>query len=238
MFWILLRHSALHEYSRGKRQIFVTTQIQKCVSPLTTMKIFADLTVCPSFCGRWAEFFGHQIFLQQQTKTLSTKMFIHGKRCGLSSHFWKRTSFLLPERIAGSDLFNAFCKKYQRTRFFFWEALPVLHENVRESLQEPLPDTMLVPLRQKMRNGFGAINASRCDRSFVAFGAPAQRKMDCQKSQFLPHVRLAMGVGGSFDFTAGKQIRAHKNFFQSLRLEWLWRLLREPKTGRRIWNAI
>jgi N-acetylglucosaminyldiphosphoundecaprenol N-acetyl-beta-D-mannosaminyltransferase len=49
-------------------------------------------------------------------------------------------------------------------------------------------------------------------------------------------VNVAIGVGGTFDFYSGKISRAPK-FVQKIGLEWLWRLMREPKRIFRIWNA-
>ena len=42
-----------------------------------------------------------------------------------------------------------------------------------------------------------------------------------------------MGVGGSFDVISGKTKRAPK-LFQKLRLEWFYRLLREPTRAERM----
>ncbi|MNI90232.1 putative N-acetylmannosaminyltransferase [compost metagenome] len=42
-----------------------------------------------------------------------------------------------------------------------------------------------------------------------------------------------MGVGGSFDVISGKTKRAPK-LFQKLRLEWFYRLLREPSRAGRM----
>jgi len=50
-------------------------------------------------------------------------------------------------------------------------------------------------------------------------------------------VKLAIGVGGSFDFISGKTKRAPK-FLQSLGLEWLWRFILQPWRIKRIFNAI
>lgn len=76
---------------------------------------------------------------------------------------------------------------------------------------------------------------------FSNFGAPYQETfLNCQKNGT---IRLAMGVGGSFDFLTGK-IRRAPGFLRFIGLEWLWRLLqpqpREFKIKRlkRIWNAI
>lgn len=56
--------------------------------------------------------------------------------------------------------------------------------------------------------------------------------------QKLGAVKLLMGVGGSFDFIAGRIKRAPK-WMRTFGLEWLYRLWREPaKRWRRIWAAV
>jgi N-acetylglucosaminyldiphosphoundecaprenol N-acetyl-beta-D-mannosaminyltransferase len=75
---------------------------------------------------------------------------------------------------------------------------------------------------------------------FCNFGAPAQEF-------FINHlksdkIRIAMGVGGSFDFLTGKVKRA-PGFWRLFGLEWLWRLAQKPDPNRprrwkRIWRAI
>ncbi len=70
---------------------------------------------------------------------------------------------------------------------------------------------------------------------FCNFGAPYQEKfIDSIKND---NMRLAMGVGGSFDFLTGKIRRAPK-FMRVIALEWLWRLIQQPKRIKRIFNAV
>ena len=62
---------------------------------------------------------------------------------------------------------------------------------------------------------------------FVALGVPKQEKWIINKLAGLDGV-VAMGVGGSFDVMAGNIKRAPK-WMQENRLEWLYRLILEPK---------
>lgn len=80
------------------------------------------------------------------------------------------------------------------------------------------------------------INRAKPDIILVAFGAPKQEIWIYENLKKLPSVKLAIGVGGSFDFISGKIKRAPL-IFQRLGLEWLWRLVREPKRIKRIYNA-
>ena len=72
---------------------------------------------------------------------------------------------------------------------------------------------------------------------FVAFGHGKQEAWIDQNLADLPTVHIAMGIGGSFDFIAGRARRAPK-FMRRAGLEWFWRLLTEPWRWRRIWTAV
>lgn len=70
------------------------------------------------------------------------------------------------------------------------------------------------------------INAFKPNLLFVAYGAPYQEKWIAKNLPQLK-VNVAMGVGGAFDYIAGKLKRAPE-WMQSAGLEWLWRLFCQP----------
>jgi len=75
------------------------------------------------------------------------------------------------------------------------------------------------------------INAGNADILLAALGAPKQEKFIYNNRSALK-VRIAMGVGGSFDVIAGKVKRAPE-FYQKAGLEWFYRLMKEPwRIGR------
>ena len=76
------------------------------------------------------------------------------------------------------------------------------------------------------------INASGADALFVCLGAPKQERFMVQHQQEL-HVHLMAGLGGSLDAFAGTVQRAPEWMIR-LNLEWLYRLIREPKRFRRM----
>ena len=49
----------------------------------------------------------------------------------------------------------------------------------------------------------------------------------------MPHIRVAMGLGGSLDGMAGRVKRAPM-IYQKLGLEWFYRLLKEPTRFKRM----
>ncbi len=72
------------------------------------------------------------------------------------------------------------------------------------------------------------------DVVWVAFGAPKQEEWLVENKEWLlkNNVKIAMAVGGSFDFILGKIKRAPLSW-QKVRLEWLWRLMQEPSRIKR-----
>lgn len=80
------------------------------------------------------------------------------------------------------------------------------------------------------------INHSKPQLLLVAYGAPAQDLWINKHLNKIPSVRVAMGVGGTFDFLAGNIKRAPEAIRQ-IGLEWLWRLIIQPRRLTRIINA-
>ncbi len=72
---------------------------------------------------------------------------------------------------------------------------------------------------------------------FVNFGIPKQEKFILENRAKFPKAKILVGVGGAFDFLTGRFKRAPKAM-QKMGLEWLWRLLEEPKRIRRICRAV
>lgn len=74
---------------------------------------------------------------------------------------------------------------------------------------------------------------------FVAYGAPKQTLWIEERRTALEQsgVRIAVGVGGAFAILSGILPRAPR-LMRRFHLEWLWRLVLEPKRIRRIWNAV
>ncbi len=67
---------------------------------------------------------------------------------------------------------------------------------------------------------------NRCDILFVALGPPKQEHWIARNFKNIP-VKVAMGVGGSFDYISGRVLRAPQ-WIRNLQLEWLFRLIMEP----------
>jgi len=90
-------------------------------------------------------------------------------------------------------------------------------------------ETSLAEIRRR-------VGRARIDILLVAYGHPYQEKWIRRNLSRL-NVGVAVGVGGSFDFIAGKTRRAPR-ILRRLGLEWLFRLLVEPWRWRRILRAV
>lgn len=80
------------------------------------------------------------------------------------------------------------------------------------------------------------IAAAKPDVLFVALGHGKQERWIRDHLPKLPTVKIAMGIGGTLDFLAGRVWRA-PFLMRKLHLEWLWRLIIEPWRFFRIFEA-
>jgi len=76
------------------------------------------------------------------------------------------------------------------------------------------------------------VAAASPDVLLVAFGMPKQERWIARNLDRLPSVRVAVGVGGSLDYLAGAATPP-PGVVHAIGLEWLWRLIRDPKRWRR-----
>jgi N-acetylglucosaminyldiphosphoundecaprenol N-acetyl-beta-D-mannosaminyltransferase len=145
----------------------------------------------------------------------------------------------LKERVTGIDLFERLVAQAAARGWsvFFFGARDESVYGVVERFTREHPGLRVAG----WRNGYfdptesdavaEAIRRSGADVLFVAMGSPAQEYWIAAN---LEHTgaRFAMGVGGSFDHLSGRKPRAPL-WMQRAGLEWLHRLLREP---RRLWR--
>lgn len=79
------------------------------------------------------------------------------------------------------------------------------------------------------------INAAKPDIIFVAFGMGKQEKWLLDNASRLSF-KVGMGIGGSFEYIAGTLKRAPL-LMRKLGLEWVYRLMQQPRRLPRIFNA-
>jgi N-acetylglucosaminyldiphosphoundecaprenol N-acetyl-beta-D-mannosaminyltransferase len=141
----------------------------------------------------------------------------------------------LPERVAGIDLMHALLKLAARRRyrvFILGARKEVLEEAVRRMRQE-LPDLRVVGFHHGYYSAteelgvVARIRATSPDILFLALETPAKELFIARHREALG-VRFVMGVGGSIDVLAGRKRRAPR-WMQRAGLEWLFRLLQDPR---------
>lgn len=148
-----------------------------------------------------------------------------------------------PERVAGSDLLPRLAERCARRgyRLFLLGAAPGVAEQAADILQRRFPGLQIAgayagsPRPAEAPHILGMIRAARPDVLAVAYGAPKQDLWIHQHAQALGEagVGVALGVGGTFDFIAGR-VRRAPLWVQRLGLEWAFRIVAQP---RRIWRA-
>ncbi len=156
----------------------------------------------------------------------------------------RRTGQQLPARVTGVDTVIRLCSELgQDQKVFLLGAAPGVAEKAAEALRRKHPALVIAGTHSGSPSDTDApaiiqtINTSGASILFVAFGAPAQDMWIHRYLTDLPSVKVAMGVGGTFDFLAGMQKRAPL-WMQNLGLEWLWRFIRQPSRAPRMWKAL
>ena len=137
----------------------------------------------------------------------------------------------LPERITGVDLMKSLCEKSVKKAYTIGflggragvaertaECLKGLYPGLRVDFTESDFDVKHFPKKG-------------VDILFVAFGFPKQEEWIAKNLPLLP-VKVAMGVGGAFDYLSGNVTRA-PFIVRAVGLEWLFRLIRQPWRWRR-----
>jgi exopolysaccharide biosynthesis WecB/TagA/CpsF family protein len=151
----------------------------------------------------------------------------------------RRIGTPLPQRVTGSDGVPKIAERAAREgwRLFFLGAAPGVADQAANILRQKHPDLQIVgiyggsPAPEEEDAIVERINASGADILFVAYGAPNQDKWIARNLPRLK-VKMAMGVGGTFDFIAGIVPRAPL-WMRNLGLEWLYRLYLQPtRIGR------
>ncbi len=109
-----------------------------------------------------------------------------------------------------------------------------------EEIERGIGEKYKLSARAKYENDddfFESEEAKEAQIVFVNFGAPRQEQFIFENRAKFPGAKMLIGVGGTFDFLTGKMRRAPR-WMRKIGLEWLFRLLQEPKRLARIWKAV
>ena len=143
----------------------------------------------------------------------------------------------LPGRVAGADLVPRLLARLAERggSVFLYGARPGVAERAGESLQSACPGLRIAGTE----NGYisdetallEALEREKPDLLLLGLGAPRQELWMARNRQKINAVMI--GVGGLLDVFAGDIPRAPEAW-QRLGLEWLYRLLREPRRFKRV----
>ena len=143
----------------------------------------------------------------------------------------------LSERVAGYDVFTRMLKwgsDNQKTAFFVG-AKPNVIADLRKVVSREYPGLTIGGTQDGYftdeQEVAEAIRQADPDMVFVATGSPKQEEFinrNINKAE-----ALFMGIGGSFDVLTGNVKRAPKKW-QDLKLEWLYRAIKEPSRFKRL----
>lgn len=150
----------------------------------------------------------------------------------------------LPERVTGTDTVEALCGELREEHpVFLLGAAPGVAERAADVLRACNPRLQIAgtyagsPREEDAPEIIRRINAVSPHLLLVAYGSPAQDLWIDRHRKDLPSVRVAIGVGGAFDFFAGVRARA-PTWMRAAGLEWLWRVIKEPRRLPRIVTAV
>ena len=144
----------------------------------------------------------------------------------------------LPERVAGSDLAPALMRTAAERghRLFFLGAAPGVAAEAEAKLKQQYPTLNIVGtyappfahlLEMDHEEIARRIRAANPDILLVSFGCPKQEKWIAMHHRALG-VPVAIGVGATLDFLAGRVKRA-PGWMRRTGTEWCYRLMQEPR---------
>lgn len=151
----------------------------------------------------------------------------------------------IKEKISGSDFFPSFCnyhKDNEDIKIFLLGAKEGVALKAQENINAKIGREIVVGAHspsfgfekneQECLEIIEKIKSSGATVLAVGVGAPKQEKWIYKYKEQLPNIKIFLAIGATIDFEAGNKERAPK-WVSELGLEWLHRLLSEPK---RLWR--
>lgn len=156
---------------------------------------------------------------------------------GPLSRYSRKKGFADAARVTGPDLMRELLKESgtKHYRHYFYgstqETLDILREKITEKYPGAVIAGMYSPPFRPLTADEDAeivekINAAKPDFVWVGLGAPKQERWMAAHENRVQ--ALMLGVGAAFDYEAGN-IRRAPAWMQRCNLEWLYRLMQDPK---------
>lgn len=151
----------------------------------------------------------------------------------------RRSGYGIKDRVSGVELVEEICKlsSTKGYRLFFLGAAPGVAERAADRMRLKYPGANIVGTHDGYFHAddemaiVRTIRELKVDVLFVAMGIPKQ-ELFIKRHLYEMTAKVSMGVGGSFDVLSGS-VRRAPNWIQRIRLEWLWRLIMNPRKWRK-----
>lgn len=150
-------------------------------------------------------------------------------------------NYQIKERITGIDIATTlldYGNKLKKSIYIFGSKQEVI-DSMNEVLKKDYPELKVVGSTNGYVSDkdevFENIVKQKPDIVLVALGIPHQEKLIYKHLDKFDK-GIFVGVGGSFDVISGHKKRAPKIFIK-LNLEWLYRIIKEPKRLKRFYDS-
>lgn len=153
----------------------------------------------------------------------------------------KKIGYNIEERITGIDIANELLKfgNEQKKSIYLFGSKQEVIDSMKIVIKEQYPNLKLVGTSNGYVTDkdkvFDEIVKLEPDIVLVALGIPLQ-EMLIYKHLNRFKKGIFVGVGGSFDVMSGMKKRAPKIFIK-LNLEWLYRIMKEPKRLKKFYDS-
>ncbi|WP_017314654.1 WecB/TagA/CpsF family glycosyltransferase [Mastigocladopsis repens] len=189
----------------------------------------------------------HLIKLQKDPEFLQAYSISDYKVCDsqILVHASKFLGTPIKEKISGSDLFPAFYNYHRHNediKIFLLGAGQGVASKAQNEINRKTGRSIVIASysppfgfdkdEQECQNIVRMINNSGATVLVIGVGAPKQEKWIYKYKAMLPQIRIFMALGATIDFEAGNVKRSPK-WMSEVGLEWLFRMLCEPK---RLWK--
>jgi len=151
----------------------------------------------------------------------------------------------IKEKISGSDFFPAFYsyhKNNENIKIFLLGAKEGVASEAQKKINHRVGRNIIVGCHspsfrfekneKECEEIIQTINSSEATVLAIGVGAPKQEEWIYKYKQQLPNITIFLAIGATIDFEAGNIKRAPR-WLSDFGLEWLYRLLSEPK---RLWK--
>lgn len=148
---------------------------------------------------------------------------------------------VIKEQVTGSRLIYDIADLAQKNNFTLalvggWDGVAEKSAEVLKQKYPGLKINLAYCPQAFDQNTVEKIAQSNSDILLIAYQPPKQEIWLAENLDKL-NVKVALGLGGTFDYLAGKRSPA-PNWIHYMGVEWLWRLITQPWRWKRMWRAI